>query len=62
LEEIKNGMEAQQKTLLRFFKLIDNDQWKSIESNLLKYCHNDVRAMISIYFYLLDIKNKIDNN
>jgi hypothetical protein len=26
LEEIKNGMEAQQKTLLRFFKLIDNDQ------------------------------------
>lgn len=46
--EVYNGAIAQEVTTKRFFDLVDDSQWKEIETNLKKYCQNDVRAMIAV--------------
>lgn len=50
--DIQNGKQAQDKTILRFFGLIDDQEWIKIEQQLKKYCENDVRAMIVLEYWL----------
>ncbi|MGL4647700.1 MAG: UU173 family protein [Mycoplasmoidaceae bacterium] len=57
--EIGNGLVCQEKTILRFFNLIDDQAWIKMENDLMLYCENDVRAMIAVEFFIkYIIKNK----
>lgn len=47
--EIQNGMYALEKAVNRHQGLIGDNDWKHIEHELKKYCHNDVMAMIVAY-------------
>lgn len=53
--EVYNGKICQDKTALRFFKLIDDNEWKTIASHLQIYCENDVRAMIAVEYFIKEI-------
>ncbi|MGL5591570.1 MAG: DUF2779 domain-containing protein [Mycoplasmoidaceae bacterium] len=56
--KIQNGVDCQQKTVLRFFNKISDSEWKILCEELKEYCENDVRAMIAVELY---IKKLIQN-
>ncbi|WP_412032400.1 DUF2779 domain-containing protein [Malacoplasma muris] len=59
--EISNGRICQEKTIQRFFKSINDEEWLQLEDKLKTYCENDVRAMIAVEYFIKDIlNNKID--
>jgi hypothetical protein len=43
------------KTIRRFFGLINDDEWKEITEQLKIYCENDVRAMVAVELYIKHI-------
>ncbi|WP_406617542.1 DUF2779 domain-containing protein [Mycoplasmopsis adleri] len=49
LENIHNGAEAMSAAILRYSGATGDNEWKHVESNLKKYCHNDVLAMIMAF-------------
>ncbi|MGL5640101.1 MAG: DUF2779 domain-containing protein [Mycoplasmoidaceae bacterium] len=53
--EIKNGVDCQKKTVLRFFDKINDYEWKELSKQLKEYCENDVRAMIAVELYIKKI-------
>lgn len=53
--EISNGLDCQQKTVLRFFDKLNDDEWKEMSKKLTEYCENDVRAMIAVELYIKKI-------
>ncbi|MEG1353546.1 MAG: DUF2779 domain-containing protein [Malacoplasma sp.] len=53
--EVGNGKLCQEKTTLRFFDVLSDQEWKELALNLQKYCENDVRAMLAIELYVKDI-------
>ncbi|MCV3754022.1 DUF2779 domain-containing protein [Ureaplasma zalophigenitalium] len=52
---IGNGLECQIKTTKRVFKTLDDDQWDAFQKEAKIYCENDVRAMIAVELYALEI-------
>ncbi|MGL5245958.1 MAG: DUF2779 domain-containing protein [Mycoplasmoidaceae bacterium] len=52
---VKNGVVCQQKTILRFFNIIDDYEWEKLSEELKEYCENDVRAMIAVELYIKKI-------
>ncbi len=48
LDQVHNGVDAQKYSTLRFFGLINNQEWKKAAHNLGLYCDNDVLAMVAI--------------
>jgi hypothetical protein len=60
---IHNGGQAQTEATKRFFNLLENEEWSVIETDLKKYCENDVRAMIAVEYFIREIvSNKIKWN
>ncbi|MGL4617233.1 MAG: DUF2779 domain-containing protein [Mycoplasmoidaceae bacterium] len=55
LLKIKNGVDCQQKTVLRFFDKINDYEWKELSKQLKEYCENDVRAMIAVELFIKKI-------
>lgn len=57
---VQNGLQAQTQTLRRFYGLMNDNEWNELKNKLKAYCNNDVRAMVAVYFYVLQIlKNKV---
>lgn len=55
---INNGLMCQQKTAARFFGLLADEEWNQLVNDVSVYCENDVRAMIAVEYFALDlIKN-----
>ncbi|MCV3728286.1 DUF2779 domain-containing protein [Ureaplasma miroungigenitalium] len=52
---IGNGLECQIKTAKRVFKTLDDEQWNEFMKEAKIYCENDVRAMIAVELYALQI-------
>jgi hypothetical protein len=52
---VQNGLQAQIQTLRRFYGLMNDKDWNELKIKLKSYCNNDVRAMIAVYFYVLEI-------
>lgn len=50
--QIQNGSQAQNETTLRFFNLINDEEWPKMEMKLKEYCENDVWAMIILEYWL----------
>ena len=50
--QIQNGSQAQNETTLRFFNLINDEEWPKMEIKLKEYCENDVWAMIILEYWL----------
>lgn len=59
--EIKNGQICQTETVKRFFKIIDDKQWKNVEKQMQIYCENDVRAMIAVEYLVKGLLEKTIN-
>lgn len=60
---IQNGLQAQSKATLRFFGIINNDEWELDAQSLKEYCENDVRAMIAVEYWIdFIISQKEKNN
>lgn len=57
--EIKNGQICQTETVKRFFNIINDSQWKTVEKNMQIYCENDVRAMIAVEYL---VKRLLEDN
>ncbi|MGL5630375.1 MAG: DUF2779 domain-containing protein [Mycoplasmoidaceae bacterium] len=55
--KISNGKECQSATIKRFFKIIEDQEWKSLAHDLKVYCENDVRAMIAVEYFAKAIFN-----
>lgn len=53
--EVSNGKVCQEKTTLRFFNALTDNEWSKLKLELQKYCENDVRAMLAIELYVRDI-------
>lgn len=53
--EIKNGAICQQETTKRFFDMLSDDKWMKLEKELKIYCENDVRAMIAVELFIMDL-------
>ncbi|MGL4343511.1 MAG: DUF2779 domain-containing protein [Metamycoplasmataceae bacterium] len=49
--KIQNGLMAMEKGISRFLGDIGNREWETISFDLKKYCENDVKAMIMVYFF-----------
>ncbi|MGL4950356.1 MAG: DUF2779 domain-containing protein [Mycoplasma sp.] len=48
---VGNGLDCQNKTLLRFFGSMDDEAWAELSNDLKIYCENDVRAMIAVEYF-----------
>lgn len=60
LEQVHNGVDAQKYSTLRFFGLINDEEWAKVSHNLGIYCNNDVLAMVAIeHFVRKIIKDQI---
>ena len=53
--KIQNGLSCQQKTTARFFNSLNDEQWKELVENISIYCENDVRAMIAVEYFVIDV-------
>ena len=62
---VQRGDKAQALTSLRFLNVIDDKKWSSISQDLCAYCENDVRAMIAVEKFGIELiensKNKSNN-
>lgn len=54
---ISNGVECQNKSLLRFYNALDDKEWSIVVDNSKIYCENDVRAMIAVLYWVIDCLN-----
>lgn len=52
LKKVHNGSEAMEIAIKRYANLIDGYIWEDNLSNLKKYCHNDVLAMIMTFNFV----------
>lgn len=50
--KVQNGLMAMNLAIERSLGIIGDHKWKEITNNLKKYCENDVRAMIMVYFFV----------
>ena len=57
--DISNGVECQNKSLLRFYRALDDDEWAIVVENSKIYCENDVRAMIAVLYWVV---NRLNNS
>jgi hypothetical protein len=55
LDQIQNGALAQKYATKRFWNLLSEQEWKTINNNLKIYCENDVRAMIAVEYFAINI-------
>ncbi|MCV3743352.1 DUF2779 domain-containing protein [Ureaplasma sp. ES3154-GEN] len=53
--EVQNGLECQIKTTKRVFDTLNDEQWIMFTHEAKKYCENDVRAMIAVELYIMQI-------
>ncbi|MBN0919058.1 UU173 family protein [[Mycoplasma] gypis] len=59
--EVQNGMMAMNCAISRYTGVLGDNKWNDIVSELKKYCHNDVMAMIMVYdFVELLLKEGVD--
>lgn len=49
--EVQNGLMAMNKAIQRYVGAIGDLEWEKTKNNLAKYCENDVRAMIMVYYF-----------
>lgn len=49
---IQNGLMAMNKAIQRYLLSIHDNEWALISTYLKKYCKNDVKAMIMVYFFV----------
>lgn len=60
--EVQNGLMAMNKAIQRYIGSYGDLEWNSEIDKLKKYCENDVRAMIMVYFFIKHlIKNEKNN-
>lgn len=59
--EIGNGQVCQEETTKRFLDLVDDNEWKKLETEMKIYCENDVRSMLAIELFIKEILEKYDN-
>lgn len=59
LKKVHNGSEAMEIAIKRYANLIDGNVWEENLSNLKKYCHNDVLAMIMAFNFIEKIVSDI---
>ncbi|WP_036464331.1 UU173 family protein [Mycoplasmopsis sturni] len=52
---IQKGTMAMDEAILRYHKITGDAQWNKIKNELAKYCHNDVKAMIMVYEFIMEI-------
>ncbi|WP_031489234.1 DUF2779 domain-containing protein [Ureaplasma canigenitalium] len=50
--DVKNGLECQNMTTMRFFNQMTGEQWIEFMNNAKVYCENDVRAMVAVYLFI----------
>lgn len=55
--EVGNGLDCQNKTMIRFFDKMSDDNWNKLKIELEKYCENDIRAMVAVEYFIEKIIN-----
>ncbi|WP_027124245.1 DUF2779 domain-containing protein [Mycoplasmoides pirum] len=55
---VQRGDRAQALTSLRYFEAISDKEWKKLSEDLCQYCENDVRAMIAVEKFGLNLIDK----
>lgn len=45
---VSNGLDCQNKTTIRFFNKMSEEDWQQLYMDISTYCENDVRAMIAV--------------
>lgn len=58
--EIGNGQVCQEETSKRFFGLISDSDWLTMEENMKIYCENDVRSMLAIEIFIYFLLENYD--
>lgn len=58
--EVQNGLMAMNKAIQRYLDSIGDNEWKEVEKNLKKYCENDVKAMIMVFYYVKYLLNNLE--
>lgn len=53
--EIQNGLMAMNKAIQRYLLSIYDKEWETTTTYLKKYCKNDVKAMIMVYFFVKNL-------
>ncbi|WP_426461303.1 UU173 family protein [Mycoplasma hafezii] len=56
LKEVQKGTDAMEKAIQRYLGSIGDNLWNNLfVPNLKKYCENDVRAMLMVYDFVMEI-------
>ncbi|WP_051789169.1 UU173 family protein [Mycoplasma buteonis] len=56
LKEVQKGTDAMEKAIQRYLGSIGDNLWENqIVPNLKRYCENDVRAMLMVYDFVMEI-------
>ncbi len=56
---VSNGLECQNKTTVRFFNKMTEEEWQQLYKDISIYCENDVRAMIAVELLVKKLPNVI---
>lgn len=59
--DVKNGLMAMNKAIQRYIGTIGENEWNQTKTQLARYCTNDVKAMIMVYYFvkrILEINKK----
>lgn len=54
---VKNGLMAMNIAIQRYLETIGDEEWKEKEKELAKYCENDVKAMIMVFYFIKYLVN-----
>lgn len=54
---VTNGLDCQNKTTIRFFNMMCQEEWEQLKKDISIYCENDVRAMIAVELLVKKLGN-----